>query len=112
MLWFDDPDSALLTALDLQDAFQSEAALTGLPLWVRIGLHWGHPTRRGDDLIGHDVNVASRVADVAGPAEVVATEALLERVDLIPGVEVEELGPVMMKGLPEPVRLFRATRAV
>ena len=32
---------------------------------------------RGDDLIGHDVNIASRVADVAGPTEVVVTDQLL-----------------------------------
>ena len=44
-----------------------------MPLWVRIGVHWGSQRRRGKDLIGHDVNVASRVADVAGPTEVVVT---------------------------------------
>jgi adenylate cyclase len=119
LLWFPDASAALLTTLALQDEFEAEAASTELPLWVRIGLHWGSPTRRGDDLIGHDVNVASRVADVAGPTEVVVTDQLLDQVtqatDLhgveLRGVDIEELGPVVMKGLPDPIRLFRVARA-
>jgi class 3 adenylate cyclase len=111
LLWFTDADSALATVLNLQDAFAAEAFESDLTLWVRIGLHWGQQTRRGDDLIGHDVNIASRVVDVAGPAEVVVTEALRDGlVDEDLDVDFEELGPVVMKGIPEPVRLFRASR--
>jgi adenylate cyclase len=114
LLWFPDAESAVTTTLDLQDGFQMESAASELPLWVRIGVHWGNQRRRGDDLIGHDVNVASRVADVAGPAEVVVTEALLAQLcepESQFGVTVERLGPVVMKGLPEAVRLFRLTRS-
>jgi class 3 adenylate cyclase len=110
LLWFPDAASAVSTTLRLQDAFEAEAAATELPLWVRIGLHWGTQTKRGDDLIGHDVNIASRVVDVAGPTEVVITDQLLTQAtqsDSLDGVDIEELGPVVMKGLPEPVRLFR-----
>jgi len=114
LLWFPQAAGALATTLVMQEAFQAEAEATELPLWVRIGLHWGTQTRRGNDLIGHDVNIAARVADVAGPAEVVVTDRLLEQAGpLAPAlhVDVEELGPVVMKGLPDPVRLFRVTRA-
>jgi adenylate cyclase len=110
LLWFPDAESALRTALDLQDSFQAEEASSDLPLWVRIGIHWGTQRRRGNDLIGHDVNIAARVADVAGPTEVVVTEALLSQLPPSrgePGLEVEELGPVVMKGLPDALRLFR-----
>jgi len=114
LLWFPEADTALAATLDLQDDFRAEGTTSELPLWVRIGLHWGRQTRRGNDLIGHDVNIAARVVDVAGPTEVVVTEALLSR---LPGsqersrLEIDELGPVVMKGLPEPVRLFRVTRS-
>jgi len=114
LLWFAEADAALATTLDMQDAFRAEATATELPLWVRIGLHWGQQTRRGDDLIGHDVNIASRVADVAGPAEVVITDALLAQLMStadVADLEVDELGPVVMRGLPDPVRLFRVARA-
>ena len=114
LLWFPDASSALLTALDLQDSFRAEEVASDLPLWVRIGIHWGNQRRRGDDLIGHDVNVAARVADVAGPTEVVVTEALLSRCPVAQhqlGWDAEELGPVVMKGLPEALRLFRVSRS-
>ena len=113
MLWFPDAGSALKTTLALQDEFEAESESSELPLWVRIGMHWGTPIRRGDDLIGHDVNIASRVVDVAGPTEVVVTDQLLAEVtesDALADVDVEELGPVVMKGLPDPVRLFRVAR--
>jgi adenylate cyclase len=113
LLWFPSATSALTTTLRLQDEFESESAATELPLWVRIGVHWGTQTKRGDDLIGHDVNVASRVADVAGPTEVVVTDPLLEQIrpsDALDDFEIDELGPVVMKGLPDPIRLFRVAR--
>jgi adenylate cyclase len=112
-LWFPDARSGLLAALDLQDSFRAEEAASQLPLWVRIGLHWGDQTRRGHDLIGHDVNVAARVVDVAGPTEVVVTEAVVVQLSLTencPAMVMEELGPVVMKGLPDAIRLFRVTR--
>jgi class 3 adenylate cyclase len=112
LLWFPDAYSALTTTLDLQDIFRAEEAISELPLWVRVGVHWGNPRRRGDDIIGHDVNIASRVADVAGPAEVVVTEALLTQLaarDQRLAIQVDELGPVVMKGLSEAIRLFRVS---
>jgi len=110
LLWFPDATSALTTTLRLQNEFESESAASELPLWVRIGVHWGNQTKRGEDLIGHDVNIAARVADVAGPTEVVVTDQLLARIRpsaALDDFDIEELGPVVMKGLPDPVRLFR-----
>jgi hypothetical protein len=57
LLWFPDARSALVTLLALQDSFRVEEAASGLPLWVRIGVHWASQRQRGKDLIGHDVNV-------------------------------------------------------
>ena len=110
LLWFDDACAAVETSLRLQTRFEDESMKQDLPLWVRCGMHSGSQTRRGDDLIGHDVNVASRVVDVAGPGEVLLSDATLERVaGQMPDVWFDELGPVVMKGIPQPVRLYRAT---
>jgi class 3 adenylate cyclase len=39
------------------------------------------------------------------------SEATLEEIDdKLPEVSFEELGPVVMKGIPKPVRLYRALR--
>jgi adenylate cyclase len=111
LLWFPTATSALATALDLQERFEATAEVSGLPLWVRIGVHWGHQTVRRADVVGHDVNVAARIVDVAGPGEVLLSLATRSALDGPPaGVCFDELGPVVMKGLPEPVPLFRAWR--
>jgi adenylate cyclase len=73
-------------------------------------MHHGRALRRGDDVIGHDVNVAARIVDVAAPGEVLVSDAVHARVD--PGTAnacFSELGPVVMKGIPKPIRLWRAT---
>ena len=66
LLWFPTATASLTTCLDLQDSFERESQDPLLPLWVRIGLHWGRPAARGDDLVGHDINVTAR----RGPAPV------------------------------------------
>jgi adenylate cyclase len=112
LLWFPECDSALVTLLRLQDDFEAESERSLLPLWVRIGLHWGRQTTRRDDLVGHDVNVASRIVNLAGPGEVLLSDVTVARVGGDRDFSrFEEIGPVMMKGIPEPIRLFRAVRA-
>ena len=73
LLWFPDGASAVVTTLDLQARFEDESS-TGLPLWVRMGVHCGKALVKGTDLVGHDVNVAARILDVAGPGEVLASD--------------------------------------
>jgi adenylate cyclase len=108
MLWFPEAVSALGSCLAVADRFEEEAA-TDVPLWVRVGMHWGCPTRRGDDLVGHDVNLASRIVDVAGPGEVLVSEPVRELVHgRVPRLRLDELGPVVMKGIPDAVPLYRA----
>jgi adenylate cyclase len=109
LLWFGDACDALQTVLRLQQLFDQQSSELTMPLWVRAGMHSGRQTRRGEDLVGHDVNVASRVVDVAGPGEVLLSEATRQLVEgRVPDCTFEELGPVVMKGIPEPVRLYRA----
>lgn len=110
MLWFDDACDGVRSALALQERFEKESMSDDLPLWVRIGVHFGRPARRGEDLIGHDVNVAARIVDLAAPGEVLVSEACTDRVaDRAPEIHFEEVGPTVMKGIPDPIALYRAT---
>jgi adenylate cyclase len=110
LLWFRDPADAVRTGLDLQRSFEAESESTGLPLWIRVGMHAGAVRERGDDLVGHDVNVAARIVDVAGAGEVLVSDAVrVDAGDKVPTVEFAELGPVVMKGIPDPIRLWRAS---
>ena len=112
LLWFADACEAVDTTFQLQRRFEEESAESMLPLWVRVGMHTGRATKRGDDLVGHAVNVAARVVDVAAPGEVLLSKATVDQVDgKLPHVCFEELGPVVMKGIPEPVPLYRARPA-
>ena len=111
LLWFADACAALETALTLSGRFEELDEQSIVPVGVRIGINWGQYLRRGDDIVGHCVNVASRIVNVAGPGEVLVSDTLVARVEAdVRGVEFDELGPVVMKGIPEPVRLFRAYR--
>jgi adenylate cyclase len=110
MLWFPDPGPALATCLDLLDRFEQVSDDTS-PLWVRMGLHWGRPTPRGDDLVGHDVNLAARIVDIAGPGELLASAAVPAVFNgTLPDIRVKELGPVVMRGIPDAVPLFEVSR--
>lgn len=111
LLWFRSAHAAVDVALDLQEKFDDEAFDLDMPLWVRIGIHYGDPVRYGRDLIGHDVNVAARIVDLAAPGEVLVSGACTAKVHRrLEGVYFEELGPVVMKGIPDAVPLFRAIR--
>jgi adenylate cyclase len=107
LLWFDDPRHAILTMLELQRAFEAESD-GDLPMWVRIGMHWGCPRARGDDIVGRDVNLASRITDLAAPGEVLCSEATADAAGHMVGVGFEPLGPVYVRGIAEPIPLVRA----
>lgn len=109
LVWFDDANRAIRKVLAIQARLRDTADARSVPLWVRAGLHWGCPTPRGDDLIGHDVNLASRVSDQAGAGEVLVTEPLLRAAGDLSGVRVAPLGPIEMKGIPDPVWLYRVS---
>lgn len=113
MLWFEDPCAAIRTGLRLQERFEEESMAIDAPLWVRIGVHAGQQTRRGEDLLGHDVNVASRIMSLANSGEVLASEETVQRADGgLDDVEFQQLGPVVMKGIPTPINLYRVERRV
>ena len=111
LLWLPAARPALAMCLELLDRFAEVGHAPAL--WVRMGMHWGCPTRRGNDLVGHDVNLAARIVDVAGPGELLLSATVLAALDdATPDVQLDELGPVVMRGIPEPVRLYRASRAL
>jgi len=107
LLWFDDASAAILTCLVLQQAFENESD-GDMPMWVRIGMHWGCPRARGDDIIGSDVNLAARISELAAPGEVLCSEATAAQAGELAGVNFEPLGPVFVRGVADAVPLLRA----
>ena len=105
MLWFPDAASAITTGVMLQTRLDDA---DHFPLWVRIGVHAGTQTKRRDDLVGHDVNVAARIVDLAGPREVLVSDVTRSLAEpSLEGVTFAEIGPVFVKGLSDPVWIHR-----
>ena len=61
--------------------------------------------RRQYDIVGDTVNLASRLCSQAGKGEIVLPEAMIERFTNVP--EMESMGAVQLKGLEQPVPLFK-----
>ncbi len=86
----------------------AELATPDTPLWIRTGVHVGTARVLGDDLIGHDVNVAARIGELACATEVLVSESARDEQD-DGGVRFEALGPVFVKGLTDALRVYRAS---
>jgi class 3 adenylate cyclase/tetratricopeptide (TPR) repeat protein len=109
----DDPERAVRAGLAIVDAMgplnATLAAGDGPRLAVRIGLHTG-PVVIGDggEVFGETANVAARVQGAAEPDTVLITAATQR---LVAGMfVVEDLGPQMLKGVGEPVTLYRVVQ--
>jgi adenylate cyclase len=109
LLWFDNAAEAITVSVELQSSFDEPDET--MQLWVRTGVHWGTPRWRGDDIIGRDVNLASRVAALAAPGEVLCTDAAVRVAGELPHIAFTSLGSVFIKGVSEPVPVLRAERA-
>jgi adenylate cyclase len=112
MLWFPDAGVAIAACVRLQSQIEHGDTEHDFPLWLRMGVHWGRQNTRRDDLVGHDVNVAARIVEMAAPREVLVSEATWKEAGgAVDGVAFGEIGPALMKGLPDPVWLYRAEPA-
>lgn len=108
MVWFGYDGEGLAGASALMTAVADARAEGSFPLAVRMGLHHGRAIARGDDLVGQTVNIASRVASLAGPGELLVSDAVLAaEADAIDAVVLEAVGPVTVKGIHEPIWLHR-----
>jgi class 3 adenylate cyclase len=77
----------------------------GLGLELRAGVHTGEVERRGSDIGGLAVTIASRVCDLAGPGEVFVTRTVTDLV-VGSGIEFEDRGERELKGVPRKWHLF------
>jgi class 3 adenylate cyclase len=101
LVTFDTPGKAIRCAEEiLSDA-------RGIGLMLRAGVHTGEVERRGDDIAGLSVNIASRVCALAGPGEVLVTETI--RLPMVgSAMSFEDRGEHELKGVPGNWRLFVA----
>jgi adenylate cyclase len=103
MLRFPDAERGLAAALALVQALSVHPGLA-----AHAGIHAGPLIERDLDLFGRTVNLASRIAESAGPGEVLATRAVMDAVD-DPSLRFQPVDRAQFKGITDPVSLFRVT---
>lgn len=102
-----DPVNACDIALELVQTFGDAAGVS-----PHAGVGFGPLVARGGDYYGSVVNLASRIADLAVPGEVLVTEALERAAVSADGpFAFEPAGRRMLKGFAEPVPLYSVTRS-
>lgn len=103
-------DGFLATFASALGAVRSAAAIRratrALGVEVRIGVHTGEVEVLQDDVGGVAVHAAARIMAIGGASEVVVsatTRGLIEG----SGIALESLGPRELRGLEQPVEVFR-----
>ena len=101
MFGFPDPATALQVLGSLLPACRAEPRI---PL-TRAGLNHGPVQRRGNDLFGSTVNVAARVAALASPGQLLATQPVAD-VAAASGIVVRDIGQVALRSIADQVPLY------
>jgi adenylate cyclase len=105
---FPDALDAVQCAIDLQQTLhERNERLPSRPLRLRIGLHLGDVQRRGDDILGDAVNLASRVEPLAEPGGVCLSGPIADQVRNKVPYRLEKLGTQKLRGIQDPVDLYR-----
>ncbi|UUY03047.1 hypothetical protein LRS13_20580 [Svornostia abyssi] len=78
---------------------------------VRVGMHTGTAVERGGDWFGQTVNAAARIAELAGPDEILLSSVTRESAGGGSQVHYEDLGVRDLRNIRAPQQLFRAVPA-
>jgi ABC-type transport system substrate-binding protein/class 3 adenylate cyclase/DNA-binding beta-propeller fold protein YncE len=106
---FSSARQAILAAAHAQDRFLEETvADPSFPLPVGIGLDAGEAVPLEAGYRGGALNLAARLCGRAGPGEILASQAVVHLARKVEGVRYVDRGDLHLKGLADPVRVFRA----
>jgi class 3 adenylate cyclase len=104
MFVFRDPVAAVAAALEVV----REAPVRGLPP-THIGIHSGPVIFQDGDIYGRTVNLAARLSALAGPDEELVSAEITESAGEV--AHFDSIGPVELKGIAQPIHVFRARSA-
>ena len=77
-------------------------------LQLQVGLACGEVVEVAGDCFGDAVNVASRLSDLSGPRQILATDSVVEQMQSAPpGTRFHPLGTMPIRGRAQDCRLFR-----
>ena len=105
MFYFPDPANSVMAALEIVEG----AASYRLPP-ARVGIHAGPVVFQEGDYFGRTVNIAARIAEHAGPGQVLVTQEVVDAARGTP-ITFTDVGPVELRGVSGAMRLHAARRA-
>jgi adenylate cyclase len=106
MAVFEDPESALTSACEAAGNLDG-IEVAGYKPELRAGIHLGKPRALGGDYFGVDVNIAARVADAAGPGEILISDAARKALES-DDVSLERKWRFKAKGAPRDLKVYAA----
>jgi adenylate cyclase len=107
MAAFESVSSAVNCAIEIQQRFdEHNTDAPDSPIRVRMGINAGEPLSEDDDLHGIVVSTASRICDQARAGEILVSNVVRELASG-KGLRFVDAGAFELKGLDEPLRLFR-----
>jgi class 3 adenylate cyclase/CheY-like chemotaxis protein len=102
---FEDATAAARCAIDAQLAFAGQEWPEGAQVRVRIGMHTGEAIFADSDYLGIEVHRAARISFAGHGGQILLSASTAQ---LLPGeLQTRELGEYLLRGLPEPVRIFQ-----
>jgi adenylate cyclase len=104
MLHFRRAEDAVPAALEILEA----VADAGLPP-AHIGIHSGPVVFQGGDYFGRTVNLAARIGEQAQAGQVLMSDDVAGTIDP-ERFAITAVGPVELKGVPDPIRLHAVSR--
>jgi adenylate cyclase len=109
LLEFADSRAAVSMAFAIRHA--AKRLHFGLPperqMLLRMGIEISEVIIESRDVYGHGVNLATRLAGLAGPDEIVISARVRDQITPVLDADVEDLGDCHLKHVQQPVRAYR-----
>jgi len=109
LLEFGEARAAAAVAFAIQHA--SRRQNFGLPperqMLLRMGIETSDVIVESRDVYGHGVNLATRLASLAGPGEIIVSARVRDQLTPFLDADAEDLGECFLKHVQQPVRAYR-----
>ena len=106
---FPSASAAVDCALDIIDRV-ADADADDDPILVGVGVHAGESIRTAEGPVGTAVNIAARLCALAAPGQVLVSDTVRSLTRSVGSASYAPLGRKRLKGVDEPVGVYRATR--
>lgn len=111
LLTFESPTNAVLCGLMIQETLRefNQRTVEAEQIEVRVAINTGEVEVRGSDVFGETVNIAARIESITEAGEVYFTHATYLSMNKSE-VPTSEVGERRLKGIDEPIRVYRVIR--